>query len=354
MTRTAGEHPEALDAGHTFVALALESAPALLLAYLLAGVVRALLVPATVAWLGRGGRGVQGLRGVLFGIPLPICSCGVLPLYETLVARGVPATAAIAFLVATPELGLDAILLSVPLLGGELTVARLVTALVVALGAAWLVGRLVPPSEAAQATAETGQAPAPLGARLREGMIYGLGELVDHTAPWILVGLGVAAAAAPLLDAELLSSVPAALQVPLFALLGVPLYVCASGATPLAAVAIYNGISPGAALAFLLTGPATNTTTFGVMRRLHGGRVTGVFAVAVGGLAVASGWCVDALLFERLAAVAEEAHHHAPSTLEVASLVGLGALFAASLWRQGPRGALGQILDPIDAHGAPE
>ena len=251
-------------------------------------------------------------------------------------------------LVATSSFGLFV------LLGGELTVARLVTALVVALGAAWLVGRLVPPSEAAQATAETGQAPAPLGARLREGMIYGLGELVDHTAPWILVGLGVAAAAAPLLDAELLSSVPAALQVPLFALLGVPLYVCASGATPLAAVAIYNGISPGAALAFLLTGPATNTTTFGVMRRLHGGRVTGVFAVAVGGLAVASGWCVDALLFERLAAVAEEAHHHAPSTLEVASLVGLGALFAASLWRQGPRGALGQILDPIDAHGAPE
>ena len=348
-----GAHPEALDAGHSFVHLALESAPALLLAYLLASVVRALLVPATVSWLGRGRRAAQALRGVLFGIPLPICSCGVLPLYETLVSRGVPATAAVAFLVATPELGLDALLLSVPLLGAELTAARLVAALAVALGAALLVGRLVPraPAEIA-ATTEAPPEPPPFATRLREGLRYGLGELVDHTAPWILVGLGVAAVASTLLDAELLARIPSALQVPLFALVGVPVYVCASGATPLAAVAIANGISPGAALAFLLTGPATNATTFGVMRRLHGTRVTAAFAGCVGALAILSGWGVDALLVDQIVGLAAEGDHdHAPTPLQITSLACLGALFAASLWRQGPRGALGQILDPIDAHG---
>ena len=89
-----------LTAGDTFLALAAASAPALLLAYLGAALLMAFLTPATAAWLD-GGRGAgQALRGVGYGLPLPICSCGVLPVYERLVRGGAPATAALAFLVA--------------------------------------------------------------------------------------------------------------------------------------------------------------------------------------------------------------------------------------------------------------
>ena len=88
--------------------------------------------------------------------------------------------------------------------------------------------------------------------------------LLRKWAPWILVGLALAAAAHSLLGDQLSEIVPQALEVEVFALLGMPAYVCASGSTPLAAVMIFHGASPGAALAFLITGPATNVTTIGV------------------------------------------------------------------------------------------
>ena len=102
-----------------------------------------LLTPTRTSALARGGTFQQSLRGVAFGLPLPVCSCGVLPLYESLIRRGAPVAAAMAFFVATPELGLDAVLLSFPLLGESLTVARVVSAFIVALAVGVAVGALI-------------------------------------------------------------------------------------------------------------------------------------------------------------------------------------------------------------------
>ncbi|MEC9030743.1 MAG: permease, partial [Planctomycetota bacterium] len=135
-----GEHDEFWP---SFLALALQSAPALLLGYSLAGLVAVFLPVSSVRWLGGGSLTGQALRGVAVGLPLPVCSCGVVPLYRALVERGVPATAALAFLVATPELGTDAILLSLPLLGGPFTLIRIAAAAVLALAVAVIVGRTI-------------------------------------------------------------------------------------------------------------------------------------------------------------------------------------------------------------------
>ena len=98
-------HHDVEHAGSTFLetlgVLVFESAPALLLGYALAGVIPLLLTPARTTALGRGGKLAQSLRGVAFGLPLPVCSCGVLPLYESLIRRGAPVVAAMAFFVAT-------------------------------------------------------------------------------------------------------------------------------------------------------------------------------------------------------------------------------------------------------------
>ena len=126
--------------GQRLVELFLESAPALLLGYVLAGAFVAWLPVASLGWMSRGGGFGQALRGTLFGLPIPICSCGVVPLYQTLVGRGVPTGAALAFLVATPELGIEALIVSIPLLGMELTLARLIAAFVVALAVGWGLG----------------------------------------------------------------------------------------------------------------------------------------------------------------------------------------------------------------------
>ncbi|MCX8000795.1 MAG: permease, partial [Leptospiraceae bacterium] len=128
----------------TLVKILLETAPILILAFLLAGLLRILLTPSTSNWLRTGSPALQSLKGVIFGLPLPICSCGILPLYKTLIQTGVPATAGMAFLIATPEIGLDALLITIPLLGVEFSIYRLVSAFLVAFFISYLVGRGVP------------------------------------------------------------------------------------------------------------------------------------------------------------------------------------------------------------------
>jgi uncharacterized protein len=340
-------HPHASGSGDLFIRLALESAPALLVAYMLAGLMRALVRPGTLAWLGRGSSLMQSLRGVIFGLPLPICSCGVLPLYQSLVKRGVPATAALSFLIATPELGLDALLISLPLLGGNLTFARLVAAILVAILVSWWMGTLFsnPTPSAEHSEAKE----AHFLERLKEGFLYAGGSLVDHTLPWILVGLGTAALVEPILSYDMLQGIPTVAQVPLFALVGIPLYVCASGATPLAAVAMYKGVSAGAALAFLLTGPATNITTFGVLRQLHGRKIALLFGASVSAVAILLGWGVDFML-PQASVVLRHTREHQVTGWQWLCLGGLSILLLSSLYRQGPRVFLNQVLRPIHAH----
>ncbi|MEC7984185.1 MAG: permease, partial [Myxococcota bacterium] len=330
----------------TFLELAVESAPALFVAYLLAGIVSATLTAKHSQWLKRGGSVRQSLQGVLFGLPLPICSCGVLPLYETLVKRGVPATAAMGFLIATPELGIDAILLSIPLLGGEMTIARLVSAFLVALIVAVVLGRSVQRTSP-ERLPEIKQEEGSLVERLKTGLHFGLFELFDHTMPWILMGLAVAAWLDPILGSGLLAGVPSYIQVPMFALIGIPLYVCASGATPIAAIAIYNGISPGAALAFLLAGPATNITTFGVLTGLHSKKTAISFGVLVTFLAILTGWSIDWLTIQTQGEIYEHSYD-SHSIFAFLAMALLGLMFVGSVLRQGPRGMLEQVIHPME------
>jgi hypothetical protein len=189
----------------------------------------------------------------------------------------------------------------------------------------------------------------PLRQRLALGLKEGLVESVDHTAPWILVGMGMAALVEPLLAAEWLSRLPPGLDVPLFALLGAPSFVCASGATPLVAVLLHKGLSPGAALAFLITGPATSITTFAVLAKLHGRKVTLAFGGVVALTSIALGLALNALIPAQTG-LAHQPHAEHEGLLEWAGLVLLGALFLASLLRQGPRAFLAQLLPGAD-HG---
>ncbi|MEM7264020.1 MAG: permease, partial [Planctomycetota bacterium] len=305
---------------------------------------------AATRWLGRGSNSwSQATRGVIFGLPIPVCSCGVVPVYRTLVQRGAPVAAALGLLIAAPELGLDSVFLSARLLGTEFTVVRCIAAAVLAIVAAVLVIRGFRKEESAELP-PTGEPEAEWGVRFRQGLKTGFGDLVDHTGPWILLGLALAACTYPILSTQWLTQVSPTAQVPLFALLGIPVYVCASGATPLVAVLLAGGVSPGAALAFLLTGPATNVTTFGVLSALHSTRFALRFGAAVALLAVILGYAVDAIGIQ----VDPRVEPH--GDVSIAAWVALAALcgvFALSLLRQGPRAFVGQVLiqsDPADDH----
>ncbi len=337
--------------GETFMTLALASAPALLMAFALAALVQVAIPQPSPRWLTGHGPARTALRGLVFGLPLPICACSAVPLYRTLVATGVPVAAAIAFLVATPLLGIDAVLISIPLLGAELTLLRVAGAALVAAAAGAMFSRL----SVANADHGAGEAlpVAPSGAavsRVLGGLRFGFSEVVDHIGPWLVLGLTMAAVAEPLIDRAWIAAIPWGLDVVLFALLGVPSYVCASAATPLAAVLILKGVSPGAAIAFLLTGPAANMTAFRVLSRLHGRSAAVAFASSILGLAIGLGLLVNVASPARLPAITDlslESH----GALEWASLLGLALAFAISILRQGPRGFIAQVITPYGEEG---
>jgi uncharacterized membrane protein YraQ (UPF0718 family) len=324
--------------------LSLDSAPAVLLAYITAGLVHAFLPTGGLSWISKGSRLRQGLAGMAVGLPLPICSCGVVPLYQQLVQRGASTTAAVAFLIATPELGIDAILLSVPLLGTEYTVIRVAAAALAALSVALLVGSLVPRKRASLPLHADVPSPAPVASdRIAQAARSGLLEMVDHTAPWILAGVVVAAFATPLLQGSWLTQLPAGIDVLVFAAVGMPLYVCASASTPLVAVLVAAGVSPGAGLALLLTGPATNIATLGILTRLHGRRFAWLFTGAMIGVAITLGLLVN-FVWPSLTATQPAIGNESQGTWwQLTSVALVALLYAASVVRRGIRRFLGEL-----------
>lgn len=329
-----------------FWGMALESAPALLLAYLFGGLIGEFLPATSIRWMKRGPALGRSVKGVTVGLPLPICTCGVLPLYQTLIKKGAPPTAAMAFLIATPELGIDALLISIPLLGGDMTIVRLIAAATIALAIGWIVGtwteKTTKPVEVTEES-EQNASLLPVSKRIQKGLKEGFGGLVDDTAPWILVGLLVAAFAHPVLGQGWIQSLPAGLEVLIFAMIGLPIYVCASGATPIVAVLLINGVSPGAALAFLLTGPATNVSTFGILSKVHNRNVAIVFGVSTMLIAVTLGMFVNILWPDMALLSAADLDLETPSLLQTLSLWLLFGIFLLSVLRIGARAFVGEV-----------
>lgn len=324
--------------------LTADSALPLLLAFLVVGVLQASGRDVTPPTMGANPLS-QATLGAVVGLPTPLCSCSVVPLYRDLVRRGVPTPTAMAFLVAAPEVGVPAILLSLSMLGAKLTIARTVGAFILAIAVGAVVGGRVPTA----ATARTPRVHPPwswrsFGRRTVDGML----DAVDHTGPWIALGLLVATVAAPLLQADVLARVPEGLDVIVAAVVGVPLYVCATGSTPVAAALLAQGVSPGAMVAFLWTGPATNLTTLGLLGRLHGPRVAAAFAATMACVAIALGLGINAIS-PAAAPVIGGAHH--TSILDVVGAAFLALLGLWSVWRQGVSGAVLQ-LSPAPVGGS--
>jgi hypothetical protein len=322
-------------------ALALESAGPILIGLIGAALIEAYLPLGAVGWLSRGPRLMQTLKGVLVGAPMPVCSCGVLPIYRSLIRRGASRSAAVALLVAAPEIGVDSLVLSLDMLGRPVTVARLLCALLLALVMGLVVGRLAgeraghPPAESAASPATRVGWPA-----LQRGFL----ETWGHLGPWILFGLAAAVLIEPWISTEWVRSTPAWLQLVVLCAAGLPTYICASAATPLAAVLLAKGFAPGAVIAFLLTGPATNWTTFGALSRLHSRSVALAFVATALAAALAMGALVNAWWdLGGFVAAAAPVHGEQASPLDVIAASLLALLTLWLLLREGPRAFLGQL-----------
>lgn len=321
------------------VGLALDAAPWLLLGLLLAGLLKAFLPEDwMVRWVGGEGVGAV-VRAALIGAPLPLCSCSVLPTALGLRRQGAGKGPTLAFMIATPETGVDSVAVTYALLGPVYAVLRPVGALLSAVAVGLVVSRLgdasipaaspigacppgstcgtgrcgagcstpSPPSASAGCGASCSSGcsapaarPRSALARAGEGVRYALTTLWDDLAPWLGVALLAAGALAAFVPPQALASLGQGLPgMLLMFVLGLPMYVCATAATPVAAALLAVGVGPGAVLVFLLAGPAANLGTLGVLRREFGGRLLAVYLVALAAITLLLGllteWLVGVL-----------------------------------------------------------
>jgi uncharacterized membrane protein YraQ (UPF0718 family) len=286
----------------------LEAAPYVLFGFFMAGLLKA-LVPSDLVTrhLGRNSPGAV-LKAALFGAPLPLCSCSVIPAAIGLRRQGASKGAAASFLVSVPETGVDSIAISWALLGPFMALARPVVAFVTATLTGLLINLLPEeplPAEQPSAAecscpslgAVTGAPPQkePLRRRLRAGMAFAFGDLLGDIGKWLLFGILVAGVISHLLPADLLTRVFAhdGLSFLAMLLVGIPLYICASASTPIAAILMAKGLSPGAALVFLLAGPATNAATLTLVLRYFGRRATVVYLLSIALCALLAGYLLN-------------------------------------------------------------
>lgn len=367
-------------AGMTFLTSALaatwsalrEGAPFLLVGFAVAGLLHEFLDTRRIV----RAMGTSSLRSVfaatLLGTPLPLCSCGVLPAAVSLKRKGASREATLAFLITTPETGIDTIALTYGLFGLVFAVLRPVLAVITGLvaGGLSLMPRrdsVAPPEDEPEAK---GEAPAPaarsegdepkrveLVKRFERAMRFGLLDLMADLAFWLALGFaatGLVTAALPdgfferFLGNE-------ALSILVMALVGAGTYVCASASTPVAAAMMAKGLNPGAALVFLLTGPATNPATIGIVARFFGRRFLKVYLSAVFGVAILGGLAVNAAV--RAGVFAPRlALGSAPPTTEtylksMAAVVFICFLGVAGVLRGGFRKGAAEFRDQLRAAG---
>ncbi len=307
----------------SFWDLVVESAPWLLAGYLLAGIIKQVIPDRWIkGQLARPGAGPV-LKAAFIGAPLPLCSCGVIPAALGIRKAGASRGATSSFLVATPETGVDSISFSYAVLGPIFAVSRPVGAILSAIAAGLLVNAMhredetaaadccaaaqlkqaPQESEAADAAASACCAsaqqrakPLPLGERFVKAIAYGYGRMIADTAKWLVIGLAAAALVAVLVPQSFFlrwgDGLPAMI---VMVIVGLPMYICATASTPVAAGFLFAGISPGAALVFLLTGPATNIATMGVIREQMGTRSLIAYLIGVIGTAIACGLLLNEL-----------------------------------------------------------
>jgi len=277
-----------------------------------AGLLRVFVSPASVArHLGRG-RFTSVLKAAFFGIPIPLCSCGVLPAAASLKRQGANNGATTAFLISTPESGVDSIALTYALLDPVMTVARPAAAFATAtvagvaenlFGKEKDVGPVMPDlscpvdgcCDGIDCLPEAHGAHHGFSEKILVGMKYALFDLWEDVANWFLVGVLLAGLITTLIPTEMMTRYLgggfSAMLIMLAA--GIPLYICATASTPIAAALILKGISPGAALVFLLAGPATNVTSLTVLLGMLGKRATAIYLLAIAAMAVGCGLLLD-------------------------------------------------------------
>lgn len=285
-----------------------EMAPYLVVGFVLAGLLHAFIPKkAVVKHLGKDSVS-SAIKGAVLGVPMPLCSCGVVPTAIGLRKRGASRSATVAFLIATPQTGLDSMAVTYGFFGWTMAVFCAVSTFisgivggisVLLFGKKQAVEEKWEQDYIAKEDALVGEPKSKtFFEKLAGGMRFAFIELLGDIAFWLVIGLfiaGVISLAMPddFLSGKLGTGLSGMLIMLAF---GMPLYVCSSASVPIAAVLMTKGVSAGAAFVFLMTGPATNAATMMIIARVMGMRILLLYLGTLAILALSFGGLLDYLL----------------------------------------------------------
>ncbi len=317
----------------------LELAPSLLIGLLIAGLIHA-YVPSAVIRRGLSRPDLGSVvRASLVGVPLPLCSCGVIPTALGLRRQGASPGAATSFMISTPQTGVDSILVTAAFLGWPFAIFKLIAAFVTGVIGGVLVNRTAPAepaaSDAAEADSTDDDRPQGRLARIIEAVRYAVFDLLGAINTWLIIGVLAAALVTAITPADFFAGRPWAgglLGMLVMLAIALPLYVCTTASVPIAASLIAAGLPAGSALVFLMAGPATNLVTIGAVYRTLGARVLSVYLGTVVVMSLGFGLLFDQLLTS--VPVQTLTHEHQQGWLPALSALLLLALMAMLGLRQ--------------------
>jgi len=300
-------------------------APYLLLGFLIAGLLSVTISP---EWVERhlGGIGIGSvLKATLFGVPLPLCSCGVIPVSASLRHHGASRGATTSFLLSTPQTGVDSILVTYSLLGPVFAIFRPVAALISGLIGGFLVHLFDESHEADDSeggqTSFTCTEACCVDRHTRSVytrfLSYGFVTMPRDIGSALLLGILIAGAMAALIPQGYLGAYIGGglLSILLMMAAGVPVYVCATASVPIVAGFMHMGASAGAALAFLIAGPATNAATFTTIWKILGRRTAIIYLITVAASAIVFGLLLDQVVDVVLPQLVSNPHTHVQSSV---------------------------------------
>ena len=298
-----------MDITHIFQslgAIVFEMAPYILLGFLFAGLLNEFVKPRTMARHLSGSGLLPVIKAAALGVPLPLCSCGVLPTAVSLRRRGASRAASTSFLIATPQTGVDSIAATYSLLGLPFAMIRPVAALVGAVAGGWAVGRFGGEEKAASdeesccavGEEEASSGDASPGRRLLRAVRYGFVDMVGSVGGWLVIGLIVAALITVTVPGSFFTALSDNRLLAMLAVVAVavPMYVCATGSIPIAMSLMMKGLSPGIAFVMLMAGPAANFASVMILSRTSGRRATAIYIASVVATAIGFGLVIDCLL----------------------------------------------------------
>ncbi len=325
------------------VALTNEMAPYLLLGFLFAGILH-VYFPTKKVQKYFGGRSFRSvINSALLGIPLPLCSCGVIPTGVSFYKNGASKGSSVSFLISTPQTGVDSILVTYSLLGLPFAIIRPIIALITGIIGGSIVNQQKMKHKMEDVQKVDTREYAGNGNTIGQMLRYGFVEFLQDIAKWLVIGLLLAALISVMIpdgffETYIKNDIYGML---LLLVAAIPLYVCATGSVPLAAVLLMKGISPGAALVFLMAGPATNIATMTVLGNVFGRKtlISYMFTIIGGsllfGLAI-NQWLPEQWFTRNIMNIHGEGHgeHILPLWLKISSSIILTMLLINGFYRR--------------------